>query len=115
MTRYAIPFLIVLLQVVSPPKAGAEPRADHVVLISVDGFRPDFYIDESWPAPMIQQMAREGARAERVRGVFPTVTYPSHTTIVTGLDPYQHGVHGWSVQVRPEAKLLGELLKELGF
>jgi len=32
---------------------------DHVVLISIDGFRPEFYQDASWPAPMIQQMAQE--------------------------------------------------------
>ena len=72
----------------------AQPRADHVVLVSVDGFRPDFYLPgSSWPAPNIQQMARDGAHAEGVRGVFPTVTYPSHTTIVTGALPARHGVY----------------------
>ncbi len=77
-----------------PLAAQAEPRADHVVLVSVDGFRPDFYLPgSSWPAPNIQQMARDGAHAEGVRGVFPTVTYPSHTTIVTGALPARHGVY----------------------
>lgn len=72
----------------------AQPRADHVVLVSVDGFRPDFYLPgSSWPAPNIQQMARDGAHAEGVRGVFPSVTYPSHTTIVTGALPARHGVY----------------------
>ena len=72
----------------------AQPRADHVVLVSVDGFRPDFYLPGStWPAPNMQQMARDGAHAEGVRGVFPTVTYPSHTTIVTGALPARHGIH----------------------
>ncbi len=72
----------------------AQSRADHVVLVSVDGFRPDFYLPgSSWPAPNIQQMARDGAHAEGVRGVFPTVTYPSHTTIVTGALPARHGVY----------------------
>lgn len=70
----------------------AAPLADHVVLISVDGFRPDFYLDETWPAPIIQHMAREGVRAERVRSVFPSVTYPAHTTIVTGALPARHGI-----------------------
>src|SRR5690606_41355692 len=61
------------------PGTGARGRAaDHVVLISVDGFRPEFYLDERWPAPMLQRMAREGAHARAVRGVMPTVTYPSH-------------------------------------
>ena len=72
----------------------AETRADHVVLVSVDGFRPDFYVPGSdWPAPNVQQMARDGAHAEGVRGVFPTVTYPSHTTIVTGALPARHGIY----------------------
>jgi hypothetical protein len=74
------------------PAAHPAPRATHVVIISVDGFRPDFYLDERWPAPTIQQMAREGAHARGVRSVFPSVTYPSHTTIVTGALPARHGI-----------------------
>ena len=70
----------------------APARAEHVVLISVDGLRPEFYLEERWPAPMIRRMAREGAHAERVRGVTPTVTYPSHTTLVTGALPARHGI-----------------------
>ena len=83
-----------LLLASSPLAAQAEPRADHVVLVSVDGLRPDFYLPgSSWPAPNMQQMARDGAHAEGVRGVFPTVTYPSHTTIVTGALPARHGIY----------------------
>lgn len=70
----------------------AQRPADHVVLISIDGLRPEFYLDPSWPAPMLQQLARDGAAAERVEGVFPTVTYPSHTTMITGVRPALHGV-----------------------
>ena len=73
--------------------AVAQPPADHVVLISIDGLRPEFYLDSSWPAPNIQHLAREGSRAERARSVFPTVTYPAHTTMVTGALPARHGVH----------------------
>ncbi|HVR30626.1 MAG TPA: ectonucleotide pyrophosphatase/phosphodiesterase [Thermoanaerobaculia bacterium] len=86
--------VVVLLAVfLAPLTAGAEPLADHVVLISVDGFRPDFYLEDSWAMPMVRQMAREGAKAEGVRGVFPSVTYPSHTTIVTGALPARHGIY----------------------
>ena len=67
-------------------------QASHLVLISVDGLRPEFYRDASWPAPMMQQLAAEGARAKGVRGIFPTVTYPSHTTLVTGALPARHGI-----------------------
>ncbi|MBC6365592.1 alkaline phosphatase family protein [Algoriphagus sp. AK58] len=67
--------------------------SQHVILISIDGFRPDFYLDPSWPAPNLQEMAYQGARAEGVTGVFPSVTYPSHTTIVTGRTPAAHGIY----------------------
>ena len=78
----------------SSSPASATPRlADHVVLLSIDGLRPEMYLDTSWPAPTLQQLAREGAQAEKVFGVFPSVTYPTHTTIVTGALPARHGVY----------------------
>ncbi len=80
--------------VVTVPLAAQSPRAEHVVLISIDGLRPDFYLDPSaFGAPTIQQMAREGVHALGVRGVFPSVTYPSHTTLVTGATPARHGIY----------------------
>ena len=88
--------LLVVLSVLtgsfaSVPKQPAD-EAQHVVLISVDGLRPEFYLDDTWPAPRMQQMAQHGVAAHAVRGVFPTVTYPSHTTIITGARPGRHGV-----------------------
>ena len=58
----------------------------------MDGFRPEFCHDDSWPAPTLQQLAWEGATARSVRGVFPALTYPAHTTLVTGALPARHGV-----------------------
>lgn len=72
--------------------SSTERIADHVVLVSIDGLRPEFYLDAKWPAPMLQQLARDGAHAERVEGVFPSVTYPSHTTMITGVRPAAHGI-----------------------
>jgi predicted AlkP superfamily pyrophosphatase or phosphodiesterase len=69
------------------------PAAAHVYVISIDGLRPDFYRDATWPAPTLQWMAREGVSADGVRGVFPTVTYPSHTTMITGALPARHGIY----------------------
>lgn len=66
--------------------------SQHVVLISIDGFRPDFYLDEKWPAPNLQEMAKSGAHSLGVTGVFPSVTYSSHTTIITGRTPANHGI-----------------------
>lgn len=67
-------------------------RAEHVVLISVDGLLPAYYLDEQWPAPAIQQLHRQGAHAVAVRSVFPALTYPGHTTLVTGALPARHGI-----------------------
>src|SRR5688500_10847928 len=67
-------------------------RADHVVLISVDGLLPAYYRDEKWPAPAMQQLYREGAHAVAVKSVFPALTYPGHTTLATGALPARHGI-----------------------
>ena len=68
------------------------PRANHLILISVDALRPEFYRDERWPAPTLQQLAGEGVSADAVRSVFPALTYPAHTTLVTGALPARHGI-----------------------
>lgn len=70
-----------------------EPRAEHVVLVTLDGLRPEYYLDARWPAPATQQLHRDGAHAVAVRSIFPAETYPAHTTLVTGALPLRHGVH----------------------
>jgi predicted AlkP superfamily pyrophosphatase or phosphodiesterase len=68
-------------------------KPKYVVMISIDGFRPEFYKDPSWNAINLQEIAANGIYADGVRGDFPTVTYPSHTTIITGKFPAKHGVY----------------------
>ena len=70
----------------------AQP-SKHVVLITIDGFRPDFYKEDGWGTPYLHQLIKNGSYADGVRGVFPTVTYPSHTTIITGALPIRHGIY----------------------
>lgn len=72
--------------------SAAAQKAKYVVLISVDGFRPDFYKHKTWPAANMQLMMEKGVWAQGVRGIFPTVTYPSHTTLVTGAMAGKHGI-----------------------
>ncbi len=87
-------FILALLTILNISGfAQAQRPSDHVVLISIDGFRPDFYLEEKWPAPNLKQMVKEGTHATGVRGVFPSVTYPSHTTIITGVMPATHGIY----------------------
>ncbi len=69
--------------------AAAEPK---VVLISLDGLRPEFYLDSRWPAPCLQSLCRRGAAARGMYSVFPSITYANHTSLVTGVSPGRHGI-----------------------
>ncbi|HUQ29034.1 MAG TPA: ectonucleotide pyrophosphatase/phosphodiesterase [Usitatibacter sp.] len=74
--------------------AWAQSPGRHVALISVDGLRPVDVLGAGGcekPAT-IAELARSGVHAEGVIGVLPTVTYPSHATLVTGAYPAKHGV-----------------------
>ena len=68
-------------------------QAKHVIIITVDGFRPDFYLDTAWHAYNIRALMKDGTHALGQNSVFPSMTYPSHTTIVTGVQPATHGVY----------------------
>jgi len=68
-------------------------QESHVILISIDGLRPEFYKDPSWNMVHLRQAMESGSYAEGVEGVFPTVTYPSHTTMISGVKPLKHGVY----------------------
>jgi arylsulfatase A-like enzyme len=65
----------------------AHPPVRHVVLISIDGFHPDMYLDTTWPAPNLRELMHRGAYADHMRSVFPSYTYPSHTAMITGALP----------------------------
>ena len=65
----------------------------HVILITIDGFRPDFYLDTAWHATHLRELMAGGFHANGVNSVFPSMTYPSHTTIVTGVQPARHGIY----------------------
>jgi len=70
-------------------------RPEHVILISVDGMPPDYYTAPEklgLRVPTLTMMKNGGAYAEGVEGVYPTVTYPQHTTMVTGQRPAAHGI-----------------------
>ena len=62
----------------------------YVILVSIDGFRWD-YMDR-YPTPNLDRIANTGSRAERLLPVFPTLTFPNHYSIATGLYPANHGI-----------------------
>jgi predicted AlkP superfamily pyrophosphatase or phosphodiesterase len=71
------------------------PGRTPLVVISIDGLRPDYVLEADrygLRIPELHRLLSEGAHASSVRGVLPTVTYPSHTTLVTGVAPAVHGI-----------------------
>lgn len=83
--------LVLLLRACSPPDDAAAGYHDTVVLISIDGFRAD-YLDW-YDAPTLEALAVEGVHAdEGMLPVFPSLTFPNHYSIVTGLYPENHGI-----------------------
>ncbi|MCB1236414.1 MAG: alkaline phosphatase family protein [Verrucomicrobiae bacterium] len=75
--------------------ARAEPRQDrHVILVSIDGLAHYYFDDPKAHMPTIRALAAKGARAKRMEASFPTVTWPNHTTLVTGVHAGRHGVIG---------------------
>ena len=81
--------LLTVLVSLAPSEA-----ATRVVMISIDGLRPEVYLDPAaldLHMPNLEALAREGVRAQRMIPVFPSVTYPAHTTLVTGTRPAEHG------------------------
>ncbi len=69
--------------------AGASKPAP-LLLISIDGYRHD-YIDRGL-SPTLAMLAKNGVQAASMQPAFPSLTFPNHYTIVTGLTPNHHGV-----------------------
>ncbi|MGV3541470.1 MAG: alkaline phosphatase family protein [Rufibacter sp.] len=122
MRRFFLSIAFAVLVVLS----GFGQTAKHVVLISIDGLRPDFYLDKNWPAPNLQKLLAKGTYATGVNSVFPSVTYPAHTTLITGATPGKHQVYYNEIQDAPNGEwyweskyikvpTLWEAVKQKGF
>lgn len=70
----------------------APEEAPALILISLDGFRPDYI--ERGRTPHLSAIAARGVRARWMTPTFPTKTFPQHYTIVTGMYPSRHGIVG---------------------
>jgi predicted AlkP superfamily pyrophosphatase or phosphodiesterase len=62
----------------------------YLVLVSIDGFRWDY--PELPETPALDRIATMGMRAEALQPVFPTLTFPNHFSIATGVYPASHGI-----------------------
>lgn len=77
--------------------------AQRLIVISLDamGSRDlDEHLDE---LPNLRRLVVTGTRVRQVRGIYPTLTYPSHTTIITGQYPREHGIVN-NTKLQPQRK-----------
>jgi predicted AlkP superfamily pyrophosphatase or phosphodiesterase len=83
-------FLAFLLTV-----SNALARVKTLVVISIDGLKPEYVTqaeERGLKVPNLRRFVVDGTYADGVVGVVPTVTYPSHTTLMTGVSPAEHGI-----------------------
>jgi predicted AlkP superfamily pyrophosphatase or phosphodiesterase len=97
-------FAIVLIASAVPLCSQAKtPTSNHrlVVVISLDGFPAYALDDPRLPIPTLRKLMREGAAATSMQPINPTVTWPNHTAIVTGVNASEHHVLFNGLLIRP--------------
>ncbi|MFT3933830.1 MAG: ectonucleotide pyrophosphatase/phosphodiesterase [Chitinophagaceae bacterium] len=70
--------------------SAAQQEKPYVILISADGFRYD--LADKWNAQNLIRLRNSGVAADYMQPSFPSLTFPNHYTIVTGLYPAHHGL-----------------------
>ncbi|MBC8095010.1 MAG: alkaline phosphatase family protein [Akkermansiaceae bacterium] len=91
MVWFSVAWLLMLIPSL-PATPPVPPHERIVILVSLDGFRWD-YLQKFQPTNLTK-LAAEGVRAKRLIPAFPSLTFPNHYTIVTGLWPEHHGIIG---------------------
>jgi predicted AlkP superfamily pyrophosphatase or phosphodiesterase len=89
MCRWMVLVLTLCLGACATAAAPSPGKAPLTILVSLDGFRPD-YLDRG-VTPTLSALAADGARGA-LRPSFPSLTYPNHYTLVTGKRPDHHGM-----------------------
>ncbi len=82
-----------------------------VVVISIDGFAAFYWTDPQVRGRALRRLAERGALAASMEAVFPTTTWPTHVSLVTGVSPKTHGVvanHILNRQTRAAEDLTGD-------
>ena len=74
----------------APTVTKTKPAVTPLLLISIDGYRNDYI--ERGLSPTLSNLAKDGVRAIGMQPSFPSLTFPNHYTIVTGLRPDHHGI-----------------------
>ena len=74
----------------APAVPATVPKAEHVVIISIDGLRPDLLIQAE--APNIRGLLKAGSYTFWARTVAEGYTLPAHASMLTGVSPQKHGI-----------------------
>jgi predicted AlkP superfamily pyrophosphatase or phosphodiesterase len=76
----------------------------NVLIVSIDGLRPDAI--REYAAPTLQRLMQEGSYSLSARTIMPSSTLPSHTSMLSGEPPEEHGVL-WNNVVSARADVVG--------
>jgi len=95
MKRYLLPFALLLLLGVTSCNSKSRSKNQHapkryVVMLSLDGFRWDY--QDLYNTPVLDSISRVGVRAESMKPIFPSKTFPNHYSLATGLYADGHGI-----------------------
>lgn len=104
MTPFAPLQLVLLLLAFGICADGGWAADRHVLIVSIDGFAGSLLDDKRAPIPTIRRLAEQGAVASGgMTVVNPSVTWPNHATLMTGVRPEKHGVLANGALVRGAA------------
>ena len=78
-------------------------KKNHVIVITIDGGAAFYLDDPKAPIPNLRKLAAEGVAAKGMKVVNPAVTWPNHTTLVTGVTPAKHSLL-YNGLMEPDAK-----------
>ena len=84
-----------ILAILLTTSGGGIARAStnqHVILITIDGLAAFYLSDPQASLPTLRKLAAEGAVADALRVSNPSVTWPNHATLLTGVQPAKHSV-----------------------
>lgn len=83
-----LPFFVVMW--VWPSLGWGAPAVEHVIIVSIDGAKPSVVAESEMP--VLKKLAAEGAVTWQARTIFPSLTLPSHTSMLTGVGPDKHKI-----------------------
>lgn len=93
--------LVLIASLVFATKLPAAASDRHVIVVCIDGLAAYLLDDPKAPLPTIRRLAHEGCVAEGgMKVANPSITWPNHTTLVTGVWPAKHGVLANGMPVR---------------